>query len=209
LTPGKKHLLRIINTSVEASLQATLDGHNFTVISSDFVPVKPFSTNQLTMAVGQRYDVIITANQKADNYWFRVQPANGCASAINNSGKSIFTYNGVTVADPSSTGVTLDAGCNEPGPLVPWWPTTIPSSDFKSQSQTMDVDLAIPNVTTNNQNVVAWTVDLTTIQVNWEDPTLQYVINKNTDYPTSYNLIEIPNEGTVRLSDVSNCDSLT
>lgn len=198
LTPGKKHLLRLINTSVEASLQASLDGHNFTVIAADFVPVEPFTTNQLTMTIGQRYDVIITASQAPSNYWFRVQAASGCASAVNNGGKAIFSYSGVTVADPTSTGVSFDSGCNEPGPLVPKWHTCVPSADFESQVKTMNVDLAIPNVTTNNQNVVSWTVDLTTITVNWEDPTLQYVIDRKTDYPSSYNLIEIPEEGTVR-----------
>jgi FtsP/CotA-like multicopper oxidase with cupredoxin domain len=41
LTPGKKHRLRLINTSVEAALRVTLDGHPFQVITSDFVPINP------------------------------------------------------------------------------------------------------------------------------------------------------------------------
>src|ERR1700761_1960802 len=197
LTPGKKHRLRIISTAIEASLRVTLDGHNFTVITSDFVPIKPFSTNQLLLAVGQRYDVIITANQSPSNYWFRVEAASDCATPVNHPGRAIFTYGAVKAANPTTTGATLGPTCIEPTQLVPWWPTTVPSSDFQKQAATLPIDLAIPNVTTNNQNIVSWTVNLTSIDINWEDPTLQYVMNKDINYPKTYNLIEIPNEGTV------------
>jgi FtsP/CotA-like multicopper oxidase with cupredoxin domain len=45
LTPGKKHRLRIINTSVESGIRVSLDDHTFQVITSDFVPVKPFNVS--------------------------------------------------------------------------------------------------------------------------------------------------------------------
>jgi FtsP/CotA-like multicopper oxidase with cupredoxin domain len=199
LTPGKKHRLRIISTAIEASIRVSLDGHTFTVITSDFVPIKPFTTNQLLLAVGQRYDVIITANQNSGNYWFRAEAASDCATPVNHPGRSIFTYSGAKFANPTTTGVTFNSTCLEPTSLVPWWATTVPSSDFQQQAVSLPVDLAIPNITTNNQNIVSWTVNLTSIDINWEDPTLMYVMNKDTDYPKTYNLIEIPNEGTVSL----------
>ncbi|KAK3953862.1 Cupredoxin [Pseudoneurospora amorphoporcata] len=62
LTPGKKHLLRLINASVDNSFTISLVGHNFTVIATDFVPVTPVIRSKLFMAVGQRYDVIVEAN---------------------------------------------------------------------------------------------------------------------------------------------------
>ncbi|KAF2674276.1 laccase [Microthyrium microscopicum] len=195
LTPGKKHRLRIINTSVEAAIRVSLDGHPFQVITNDFVPIKPFFTSQLLMAIGQRYDVIITANQTTGNFWFRAEPATDCATAVSHSGKSIFTYAGTTLANPTSTGVTFETTCVEPTTLVPWWPSTIPSADFASQVSSMPVDLAIPGVGTNNQNIVAWTVNLTAINIDWEQPTLAYIGNKSTDYPTTYNVLSLPTEG--------------
>jgi FtsP/CotA-like multicopper oxidase with cupredoxin domain len=43
LTPGKKHRLRLINTSTETSIRVSLDNHTMQVIATDFVPVKPFA----------------------------------------------------------------------------------------------------------------------------------------------------------------------
>jgi len=37
--PGKKHLLRFINTSVDMLFKLQLDNHKFTVIANDFVPL--------------------------------------------------------------------------------------------------------------------------------------------------------------------------
>jgi FtsP/CotA-like multicopper oxidase with cupredoxin domain len=45
LTPGKKHRLRLINTSVESAIRVSLDNHTFSVIASDFVPIKPFTVS--------------------------------------------------------------------------------------------------------------------------------------------------------------------
>lgn len=46
-TPGKKHLLRLINTSVDNHFKFTVDGHTMTVISTDFVPINPYTTDIL------------------------------------------------------------------------------------------------------------------------------------------------------------------
>jgi FtsP/CotA-like multicopper oxidase with cupredoxin domain len=56
---GKKYLLRLINTSAEGMQKFTLDGHNFTVIANDFVPINPYTTDVITLGVGQRSDVIV------------------------------------------------------------------------------------------------------------------------------------------------------
>lgn len=71
-TPGKKHLLRLINTSVDNHFKFTLDGHTMTVISTDFVPINPYTTSILNINIGQRYEVVIEANQPTANYWARV-----------------------------------------------------------------------------------------------------------------------------------------
>jgi FtsP/CotA-like multicopper oxidase with cupredoxin domain len=53
LTPGKSHLLRIINVGINNWAHVALDGHKFTVVSADFVPIVPYETDSLSIAVGK------------------------------------------------------------------------------------------------------------------------------------------------------------
>jgi FtsP/CotA-like multicopper oxidase with cupredoxin domain len=43
-TPGKTHLLRLINAGSEGMQKFSLDDHNMTVIANDFVPIIPYTT---------------------------------------------------------------------------------------------------------------------------------------------------------------------
>jgi hypothetical protein len=52
LQPNKTHRLRLINTSLDVALRVSLDGHPFTVIANDFVPVVPYPTNYLLIGIG-------------------------------------------------------------------------------------------------------------------------------------------------------------
>jgi FtsP/CotA-like multicopper oxidase with cupredoxin domain len=194
LTPSKKHRLRIINVSTDNNIRVSLDGHPFTVISSDFVPIHPYTTNWVLLAVGQRYDVIIEANATPSNYWFRAEAATDCFSANKWYGRSIFTYTGTTLADPTSQPATAPTVCQDEGPLVPWWNSTVPNTDFDNQVRDLEVDINVEQVAGNGQNVVVWGINLTAIDIDWEKPTLQYVIDKNTTYPQVYSLIELPVE---------------
>ncbi len=50
-TTGKTHRLRLINPSAEAMQRFTIDNHTMTIIANDFVPVKPYKTNVVTLGV--------------------------------------------------------------------------------------------------------------------------------------------------------------
>ncbi|KAH7135742.1 putative multicopper oxidase, type 1 [Dendryphion nanum] len=193
---GKKYRLRLINPSADNNIRVSLDNHQFTVISSDLIPIKPYTTNWVLLAVGQRYDVIINANQNIGNYWFRANVATDCASSNNFKGLSIFSYETATFAEPATTAFAAPTtGCVDESPLVPWVVNVVGNSDdFIQQAGNLQVDLAREQVTTNNQSIVVWGVNMTGINVNWDKPTLQYVKDKNVNYPRVFNLIEIPNE---------------
>ncbi|KAF2812433.1 putative multicopper oxidase, type 1 [Mytilinidion resinicola] len=196
LTKGKKYRLRLINTSVDNNIRVSLDNHQLQVITSDLVPIKPYYTNWVLLAIGQRYDVIIYANQTVANYWFRAEVATDCASSNNFYGRSIFSYTGATSGDPTTTAFTSPSGgCVEDKTLVPWVTNTVSSSDFLKQVSNLQVDLTVEQVTTNGQNIVVWGVNVSAIDVDWRKPTLQYVKDGNTSYPAVYNLIELPTEG--------------
>ena len=50
-TPGKDHLLRVVNPGSAGLQFFTIDEHEFTVISNDFIPIEPYTTNSLTLGV--------------------------------------------------------------------------------------------------------------------------------------------------------------
>ncbi|KAF2116397.1 laccase precursor [Lophiotrema nucula] len=196
LVKGKKYRLRIINPSSDNNIRVSLDGHQFTVISSDLVPIKPYTTSWVLLAVGQRYDVIFTANQAVGNYWFRAEVAQDCASSNNYFGRAVFSYTGAASGDPTSTAATIPTTCKDESPLVPWVVNNVDNATFLNQVGNLQVDITQSQVATNGQNIVVWGVNMTAINVNWNVPTLEYVKTGNTSYPQTFNLIEIPNEGT-------------
>lgn len=53
LTPGKSHLLRLINTGINNYLHVGLDGHTFTVVAADFTPIEPYETSSVVLGVGK------------------------------------------------------------------------------------------------------------------------------------------------------------
>jgi len=70
---GKKHLLRLVNHAAEAIIFFSIDNHNLTVISNDFVAVEPYQTDLVILAVGQRTEIIVEANGSPDTaVWMRI-----------------------------------------------------------------------------------------------------------------------------------------
>ena len=53
LTPGKLHLLRLVNTGINNYIHVGLDGHKFNVVAADFTPIVPYETDSLLIAVGK------------------------------------------------------------------------------------------------------------------------------------------------------------
>lgn len=148
------------------------------------------------MGIGQRYDVIINANQTAGNYWFRAEKSTGCFSNVvaGAVGRSIFTYDDKPVADPPST-ATANSGfptvCADPQ-TTPFIARNVPKDTFRVEAQHLPV--AFDNKTTiatNNQSVVLWTVNGTTMWIDPSEPTLEYISKGKTEFPKQYNLIHI------------------
>ncbi|KAJ6540878.1 Fet3 protein [Mycena vulgaris] len=64
-TPGKRYRLRVVNVGVAATFYFWIDSHPMTVIEADGVAVQEFQTTMLSVFAGQRYSVLVTANQPA------------------------------------------------------------------------------------------------------------------------------------------------
>ncbi|KAF2151520.1 multicopper oxidase [Myriangium duriaei CBS 260.36] len=139
-TTGKanKYLLQLINTSFESNFVFTIDNHTFTVISSDFVPVEPYNTTNVTISIGQRYEIILIAEPEASSaksFWMRAyRPP--CFKANNDSPPSpgshyekaglVFYDDETSWPDSSVAGHAVDQTlcADEPydllHPVLPW-----------------------------------------------------------------------------------------
>lgn len=198
LTPGKRYLLRLINPSTENTFTVSLVGHQFSVVATDFVPVNSFTTSSIYMGIGQRYDVVFTANQPVGNYWFNVtfSGTGACGSSKNPAPAAIFSYVGAPSGLPTSPGTAPpDTFCADSTSYVPVVSRTVSQPTFPSN---------VPgslNVTFNaNDNpTVFWNVNGNSMQVAWGTPTLEYVRTGNTAYPVRENLVSINTSNVVCL----------
>ena len=193
LVPGKKHLLRLANVGINNYLHVSLDGHKFTIVSADFVAINPIEVEDVILAVGQRYNVIIEAKADVSNYWLRVRPGDGrralgaCdgpnAQGLAGNTKAIFKYAGAPDGNPTSTApATLPTGCYDQAGIVPYRKRTLPSKNLQPR-----INATFSNV---NGGLVQWLVDGSAIQIDFERPTLQYIMKGETP-PPRYNVINI------------------
>lgn len=144
--------------------------------------------------------MIIYANQAVGNYWFRAEVQSPCGTnAMNGNIKSIFSYTGATSGNPNTTGTAYTQSCTDETQLVPYVQKNVPSNQFIPQAEALDV-VFTRALASNGQNVVQWMVNGSIIDVDWEKPTLQYVIDGNTSYPTDLNLIDISQANVVSSS---------
>ncbi|KAF9038528.1 laccase [Panaeolus papilionaceus] len=103
--PGKRYRLRLISMSCDPNFNFSIDGHNLTIIEVDGENVRPLVVDSLQIFAGQRYSVILEANQAVDNYWIRAEPnlnrgTQGFDGGINSA---ILRYSDAAAADPTST----------------------------------------------------------------------------------------------------------
>ncbi|KAH0014443.1 laccase precursor, partial [Aureobasidium melanogenum] len=195
LTKGKKHRLRIINTSVDSHMMVKLDNHPFTIIAADFIPVNPEPAPEwLLVAIGQRYDVIIDANQTSGNYWFRAEVASECGSASDGNGRAIFRYDASDTSVPEDSNETPPESECVDQPTTPYWKQSVDQDTFAAQAKTLGTGFG-DGVTVNGENLLLWHLNTTSMSIHWDRPTLGYVFNGSTAWLQEYDVIEIPNEG--------------
>lgn len=74
-----------------------------TIIEADGELTEPLLVDSIDILAGQRYSVILDANQPVDNYWIRSFPNIHNASFHGGQNSAILRYNGAPVADPTTT----------------------------------------------------------------------------------------------------------
>ncbi|KAK9470799.1 multicopper oxidase [Dipodascopsis tothii] len=110
---GKTYRLRLINVAAFAEIDFSIDDHELVIVEADGTNVEPLTVHKMRTAVGQRYSVLVTANQTAtDTFWMRGQLNTYCFAENNDlldpNTLAVVHY----VADPANATnitTTLDA----------------------------------------------------------------------------------------------------
>jgi len=111
---GKKYLLRVTNVAMQSTYKFYLDGHKFTVISNDFVPIVPYETDVLDINIGKldftrcnfplltQWQVSVTTLSSPPT---KSPPPTGCA--LTTSKPAPVPFNGTRPGQCSSTRVSM------------------------------------------------------------------------------------------------------
>ncbi|PPQ93569.1 hypothetical protein CVT25_005561 [Psilocybe cyanescens] len=107
---GKRYRLRIVSISCDAFYTFSIDDHPLTVIEADGESVVPVrGIDALKIFAGQRYSVVLVANQPVGNYWIRSIPPPPDSNAAlitfdeDSLNSAILRYKGANVHGQPST----------------------------------------------------------------------------------------------------------
>jgi FtsP/CotA-like multicopper oxidase with cupredoxin domain len=166
--PGKTHLIRVVNTAIQSTFKFHIDGHKFTVISADFVPIVPYETDILNINIGQRYNILVKADQAPGDYWMRSDNQQACAQLRNSRDiKGIVHYAGCTGTPNTISRNYTDECIDEP------YEKLIPVAPIYAGPQTSQIHKNIlVGEGPSTPNLYKWTLDGNTFQSQWGDPTL-------------------------------------
>lgn len=186
---GRKVRLRLINTGIDNNFHVSIDNHNFTVITSDFVPVKPYVTNSVAINIGQRADIIINADKAVDNYWLRADVATQCGRNGNMGNiKSIIRYEGAPNSDPTTINTIAKSSACHDEAVTPYVANQVPQSEFDEAVKHFTMDF---NVSTVNGPLVQWLINGSDMRVDWSKPTINYVQEGNYSFEQEMNVFEV------------------
>jgi len=211
LDPGKAHLLILVNTAVDTTFVFSIDDHELEVIEMDFVPIKPYRTNNIKIGIGQRYHVIVHGFEnpyKAErygNYWMRAVPARKCSKFAFGPDQQMgivrYNRNAKKLSDPLSEPPLYDIGCaDEPYkslvPHIPWTvgnpvnidPHTDPKDLPDHKRYIFDVGRTSSGGPGSGEPYIPddkayerWDMHIAPFRVNFSDPTLLALDDANMD----------------------------
>lgn len=167
------------------------------VIASDFVPIVPYTTTSISIGMGQRYDVIVTANQAsiASDFWLRAIPDTFCSTNYNpDLIKGIIHYDDST-ATPTTTAYTItENDClGEPSAsIVPFVALTASTAADVS----LDDEVTVEAGDIETGVVEKWFLGDVNFVVNWKEPTALLVVEGENSYNESYAVTEMPTKNS-------------
>lgn len=186
-----KYRIGLVNTASILTYTFYIDGHNFTVSEIDFVPIEPFMTDALNIAIGQRYEIIIEANaalNNGTNFWIHAQY---CAEThIIDSRVGIVRYDATDMSDPympSESQRHLDFGCDDPEPSqlrpivrrnVGARVNNMTEADYLHIGR---VNATWPGTPSTDGPIFLWVLQDTPLYLNWSEPSVAKITGLSSD----------------------------
>jgi len=98
--PGKRYRLRLINSGASmCPVEVSIEDHEFTVIASDGIDIKPVKADSLVMHNGERFDIVLdTAGHDIKTYKIKFGGLFDC-KVNGNHGTALLEYEGATDQD--------------------------------------------------------------------------------------------------------------
>ncbi|KAJ6023770.1 extracellular dihydrogeodin oxidase/laccase [Penicillium herquei] len=185
---GTRYRMRVLNAAADQHFRFMIDDHTLEVIANNFVPIHPFNTTQLSIGMGQRYDVIVTAKELASgNFWLRAIPQEACSETdATNKVKGIIRYDNSSTADPTTSAYEYTDSCadEDSSDLIPY--LQVNASDTYAYGESEEVEVQVTD------NAMLWLMNKTSFDTQWEYPTLMQVAENNQTWLARQRVIHLP-----------------
>lgn len=192
---GKTHLLRLINAGSAGTQSFSIDGHKLTVIANDFVPVEPYETTSVTLGVGQRTDVLVTADGDLPAYYMRSSIPSSCRRNRNPHAQAAILYDDVAESTiPTSTPWDMPSSClNDDLSLTrPFVKLALPEPDVTYNMEAVRY--------TNETGHNLWKFDGVAFRGNYNSPTLLLADLGNATFEEQWNVRDTGSAKSVRVN---------
>ena len=161
---GKTYRLRIINSAQLVMMNFAITSHNMTIVQVEGTNVKPVVVESLDIAPGQRYDVLVSADQEPGSYWIETTVRERDMPLV--VGRAILHYSS------SNTNVTEP----EASPSHPVWNNSAHGIDQDSSLFTLDPSKHPEIVALNATDVTRYVIVGTQNQLIDEDGEVQRLL---------------------------------
>ncbi|KKY22076.1 putative multicopper oxidase [Diplodia seriata] len=199
---GTSYRLRLVSGAIDTQFKFSVDNHTMLVIANDLVPIVPYNTTVLNIGMGQRYDVIITADQESigTDFWMRAIPQTACSNNDNPDNiKGIVRYStSISSDDPETTGYEYTNECVDEAmsDLVPYLSKNAESGTSLLEAVTLG---------RNTDNYNRWYMNSTSMVVEWNNPSLLQVYENDTMFTDTSGVVRLDtaNEWVVFVIDTT------
>lgn len=182
---GKTYKMSLVNTATSTHMSFWIDYHNFTVVASDFVPIKPYNASIINIAIGQRYDIIVKAKDippkdaLSKNFWIHVRD---CSIGGARSNLGIIRYDAKSTKIPWTPPVNeahVCYGCLDEMnanlvPIVKRNVTDHVNGNYEKDSFKVHL-VGFPNERDNKSALHKWVLKDSSFYLDWSQPSLSLV----------------------------------
>jgi len=179
---GKSYKMSLVNTGTSTHMTFWIDSHDFSVVATDFVPIKPYNASILNIAIGQRYDIIVNANATIDqqtDFWIHARDC-GIGGARSNLGIIRYDKSSKTIPyTPPPNQQAVCYGCLDElslnlKPIVPRIVKDPVNGNYTKDSFKVHL-IGYPDEFKQDSMLHKWVLKDSSLYLDWTQPSLSLV----------------------------------